>query len=810
VVAAADQPISRSTKTGASKPTVKTSPGAVPPGFENLLEAQETLVDVYFGKRYRLSTRATYTPNTVEFLEPTAVIEKIPGILNPDIVTQALTGELPSNQELRCYYRGQANCGVLTPEVAGVIFNADEFRADVFVNPQYLAVSDSAIPKFLPPSTAGLAFLQNLSYAFAGQGGDIAEQSNLYLLSQLSWKENSVRMQANYSDREFFDIDTLVGQRDFEGRSYELGWFLTDTQDLRFAPETNLLGFRFGTSLDTRADLRQSSGRQIEVFLQSRGEVSIFKDGRLLSTRFYDPGNQVLDTAPLPGGAYEIEIRIRDAGGERIERQFYVKNQRLPPQDMPLYFVELGQVTRPDPDEALPKRLSEYLARGGFNLRLNPGNAIYGGLSTTADDSSAEFGWFGLGRWYEVSLGGALARDGRYGVNTELRFNWLGVWLTGTYRRIWGNDDFDPGELPLLGPEQEQATANVSIPAGLGRINLIGRHIDQPVSDSVQTATFRYERPLSDLGLRNLLVGFEYTQDDGDDFIFAGLRWRLSDGHWSYSVTPGLVRQEDDTGYDNYWRGNASANWDSRQLFASDLRGGFVATHDRDFSTLGANVDWGGRYGRARFQTERVFQDEGDQTLDNGSLATSFVATSGGAAVGGKEQNRAAVIISLEGVVTGDAYFDVLVNGSRRATARPDSKTLLTLNPFQTYRIRLRARGSDFLYFEDREHTVTLYPGNVVNLSWRAESVNILFGRVIDQDGNPVKNALLKGVSGLATTDELGVFQAEIAPSVHRLEVETREATCKVGLPEYRTQQGVGSVGNLRCLLRPKDGESSG
>lgn len=782
----------------------------MPPGFENLLEEQETLVDVYFGDQYLFSTQAKYTPNTIRFLEPRAVVEKIPGLLDPGIVTKALTGELSSNQELRCYYRGQTNCGVLDPEIAGVIFNSDEFRADLFVNPQYLSVREVAISKFLPPSTAGLSFLQNFNYAFTGEGSDIAQVSNLYSLSQVSWKENSVQMQANYSDHEFLDIDTLVGQRDFEGKRYELGWFLTDSQSLRFAPETNLLGFRFGTSLDTRADLRQSTGRRIEVFLQSRGEVSIFKDGRLLSSQIYDAGNQALDTSALPGGAYEIQIRIRDSGGERIERQFYVKNQRLPPKDMPLYFVELGQITRPAEDEALPKGVNEYLARGGFNLRLNPGNAIYGGLSTTGDDSSAELGWFGLGEWYEVTFGGALARDGRYGLNTELRFNWRNIWLTGNYRRIWSNDDFQPGELPLLGPEQEQVTANISIPAGLGRVNLIGRNIDQPLSDPVQTATLRYERPLRDLGLRNLQLRFEFTQDDGDNFIFAGLRWRRSAGHWSYSVAPELVSQEEETGTDNYWRGNASANWDSQQTLSSDLRGGFVATHDLDFSTLGANVDWGGRYGRARFQTERVFQDSGDQTRHNGNLSASIVASSGTAAFGGKEQNRAAVIINLEGVVTGDSYFDVLVNGTRRTTARPGTKTLLTLNPFQTYRIRLRAKGNDFLYFEDREQLVTLYPGNVVKLSWRAESVNVLFGRIVDQDGKPVRNALLKGVSGLATTDELGVFQAELAPSVRKIQVETREASCEVQLPDYRTHQGVGSVGNLRCTLVPKDIRSPG
>ncbi|UCE90440.1 MAG: TcfC E-set like domain-containing protein, partial [Pseudomonadota bacterium] len=685
-------------------------PSAVPEGFEFLLEEQESVVDVYFGGRYVTSADARFTPDTVTFDDPAALVQQFPNVLDSKAVEKALTGALTTHQERRCYFPGQAGCGTLEPEVAGVIFDPDRFRADVFVNPIHLAVRGAVLDPYLPASDAGWSFIQTFNYAFDGEDSDVVEDSNLYSLSQLSYKENSLRMVGNYTDQDDAQIDTLAGQRDWRGKRYQLGWFLTDSQDLRFGQETDILGFRFGTSLDTREDLRQSTGNQIQVFLQSRGEVSLFKDDRLISTRIYDAGNQILDTSDLPGGSYDVEIRIRDAGGERTETRFYIKTQRIPPADMPLYFFEAGEINRRTTEQTLPEGTGEYLGRGGVNWRLNDHNAVFGGLSATGDDAVGQFGWLGLGRGYDVSLSGAVGNEDRYGVDTEFRFNWKGMWLSGNYRRIWGNENADVGIFDLLGPIQEQFGASLTAPVGVGRITLNGRYNDRPNQEIVRTATLGYETPSWRFGDSSLQLRFEYTRDDHDDFARVSLRWRMNRGHWSYNVTPEYVYEDTSSGEVNDWRATAGANWDSREMFSSDVRAGVVATRDVNFESVGADVDWGGRYGRARFQTERVFGEQDDFTRHNGNLGTSFIVAGKRAALGGKEQNQAALVVNLEGDPDTDAFFDILVDGVRRGTVRPGNRVVLTLRPFETYRVRLRARGEAFVHFDDREHSVTLYP----------------------------------------------------------------------------------------------------
>jgi len=799
------KPAELTAETGASPSQQK--PDNIPPGFESLFEDQQSLVDVYFAGRLLATTGATFNPSAITFEQPSDITSRIPSALDLEVIQTALAGELPANQEYRCYYRNQRNCGVMHPEVASVIFDSDKFRADLFINPSLLGVTQASYDKYLPPSDGGLSFLQTFNYAFSGSDESGSETlENLYALSLLSYKENAIQMSSNYDNNDNFEIDTLVAQRDWQGMRYLGGYFQTINDDLRFTTETSVVGARIGTSLDTREDQRQTSGRQIQVFLQSRGEVSIFKDERLVSSRIYDAGNQIIDTSALPGGAYDITLRIRDSGGERIETQYYVKNSNLPPEGDPLYFIELGQVTELTEDDTLPETIDEHILRGSINTRLNFNNAVFGGLSTTEDDSVAEIGWFGLGNNYDVQVSAAFARHDRHGFNTEARFNFERAWLIGTYRRIWDDSDEalpdqepDYGAINLIGPEQEQVTMNLDLPWGISNVSAGIRYIDRPQQDSITDYSASIDFEVFRTALSSTDFRFQASHSDDDNFVLATLTWQMHQDHFNYLLRPEYNYKDTDNDIDRYGALSASADWDSRELMSSELRAGVNSRLDDDLNSVGAYGDWGGRYGRVRGQAEHVDRDNGTTTnFYNGNLSTSFIVAKDQLALGGKEQNQSAVVIDLRGDA-GDSFFDIIVNGGRMGTARAGTKTVLSLRPFESYSIRLKVRGNDFVYFDDKEHKVTLYPGNVVTLNWRADKVNIIFGRIQDSDGKPVANGLLKGVAGLATTDEFGVFQAEIIETVTEFQVQTRSSLCTVRLPQVVAKNGVASVGNLHC-----------
>ena len=166
-------------------------------------------------------------------------------------------------------------------------------------------------------------------------------------------------------------MDTLALEREFSGRLYQAGFFRTNAANLLFINETDFAGITIGSSLDTRNDLDQSAGNDLQLFLESRSRVGIFKDGRLISTKIYNAGNQILDTSQLPGGAYDVELVIRDSFGLlREETRFYVKTNDIPPLGQTLYFFNIGELTRKETDENLPTTTGVSLLRAGISKRL--------------------------------------------------------------------------------------------------------------------------------------------------------------------------------------------------------------------------------------------------------------------------------------------------------------------------------------------------------------------------------------------------------------------------------------------------------
>ncbi len=767
---------------------------AVPAGFEGLLEPQITQVDVYYGGSFLVSTLASFTPTDIKFLHPDQIVSRIPDLLDAEPLLRALSINLGNNSQLVCLRDTQTGCGRIEPELVEVIFDDSQFRADLFIAARLLAIRSALTDKYLPASDAGLSLHQLFNTSLNGVDSDI-NSYNVGSATTISYKENRLFVQSNYTDTDDFTIDTLALQREFRGREYQAGIFRSIPGNLNFITQRDFAGMRLSSSLDTRNDLDQSTGNDLQVFLSSRSRVDLLKDNRLISSRVYETGNQIIDTTELPGGAYDIELRIRDSQGRITkENRFYTKTNQLPPLDQPLYFFEAGERVLRKPDRTLPQSEGETFIRGGINVRINANFGVEFGTALENRDAVIETGFFRLGRHYDLHTNISASSQGDSGISFKGRVR-VGTWaINSSIKKTWASDKYVKAS---LGEAQLQASINLSAPLDRGTLSISSRYNQRLADDSDRNLGLRFDFNPIRLAKSFFYSNLQLTEDNDNLLLQASFQYRIASGKWRTEVNPQfLVERESDQPGTTDTTASVTSAWQDGDRYLSDVNFSASAIRERTDSSLESTLDIASNLGHLNINN--VYHTDQKSHSYAANASTSLLMNKSTFAFGGRSPARSAIVVKIAGDAE-DSYFDVLMNQNVRGKARVGDNTVIGLTPYQTYQVRLKARGSSLINFNDSVQSTTLYPGNVVTMNWRSKRVVVVFGQISDHAGNPVSNGLIKGVSGIATTDEFGMFQAELDTKVRKLTVQTREYSCDVDIPDYNTHQNIALLGKLTC-----------
>ncbi|MFQ2312975.1 TcfC E-set like domain-containing protein [Aeromonas dhakensis] len=146
----------------------------------------------------------------------------------------------------------------------------------------------------------------------------------------------------------------LYNERLVDDKFYRLGFFFPSSQGLVRQPNyfngatTTVLGLMWGSSDLLRRDVGVASMTPIQVTPTRNGVVEIYRNGSLLLTQPVSPGLQALDTRMLPGGIYEIELRLMEDGQEtrRWRETVYKPNNWQTPDEPWRFNMFAGRQTR--------------------------------------------------------------------------------------------------------------------------------------------------------------------------------------------------------------------------------------------------------------------------------------------------------------------------------------------------------------------------------------------------------------------------------------------------------------------------------
>ncbi len=788
-----------------AKPVITTG---IPEGYEDLLEPQLTLVDIYFNGILVGATLASYTPETIAFEEPQEILTMLTSLIDPQSLLSYLTVLFPTNQSRLCFYQGQPDCGVLRPQVVGVIFDESRLKVDLFINPTLLKQQTLAIDKYLPLSTSGASMINALSMAFSG--GELRED---FYAAQLNttfgYKNYHVIANIESDSQNNTRLDQLSMVYENRNLSFQVGSFRTRTQSNDFFGQRDFLGVRVESSLASRTDLEQASGSRIFLFLNERSRVEVFKDGQLLDSRLYQAGNIELDSRDFPQGAYNLEIKVvGDSGRERVETHFYSKSLTLPPIDESLFFFEAGY-PEDDRRENYPVAKDDALARFGYVSRPFDFFGASIALAKNRQQQSAEFGTYWLANQLELQTNHAITADSDHASYYLLNLRRPDFFLSASYRRTYTDRQSSiNSELRLIAENSRQTVINLGMPLSDSILNIFARTSTFEEADNFRAYGLSWRKNLFRSGRMLLDWNIDFSKEKDDKRLLTGLTLRFLNRNWSWDSNLSYQNRQTAQQTQRYWDQYLRVTHRDIESDYGSLTNSLELSNTAERTSAVYQSEVSNDYGQSRLILEninggsQIDDSEGNSGSRNRYSLTghfNFVTSGGEIVIGGNRQNAAGILIDLEMVETEGLDFSVIINRVERTRVKAGGKTFVALPPYESYQVTLIPLGETLVNFDNTPKQFTLYPGNVENLVWRIKPVKVIILQLIN-DGEPFSNSRLQSDNIYARTDESGWIQMEVSEAAELRFVNSLSQECKIKLDEKDLLEGVNYLGSRDCL----------
>jgi Mat/Ecp fimbriae outer membrane usher protein len=668
----------------------------------------------------------------------------------------------------------------------------------------------------------GLIFNNQLNIN-GGQEQDTGGRYGLNASSSLGNWSQSFDLQLSRlggtDDTVYHAVHELYTQRELAGQFFRLGYFTPSSDGLNRQirsfganPDT-ALGVMYGSSDSLAINNPQPSVYPIYVTANRQASVEIYRSGLLISTQAVSAGLQSLDTRPLPGGIYEVEVRLIEDGRITATTQelVYKPNNWSDPEERWRYNVFAGRETKlfSNWDE---QPSGSATAGVGLNYLLHP-RVILGGSTRQVQDQLQ----------YGVSVDWTLADS------ISLYTNVYKTEQHGTGMDLQGLLSYGGGSVVASHNRSWLDTRNTyeTLPDGT-RIRQRNVFVGQ-TSDSSLSVNHR-------LGAKTSVNGRVSYSEGNVQGTGLDLGWtqrgklRGSDANWRLSVfdRPGTSSTGDQRnrgvdlsvsvalgGPGEYWSGSIGTR--TSREGARDNNASLTYRRDLEdhilqsvSATALADTYGMGLSGIASFDSDSLYGDGFVQRSSYNDNLTGGLNLSSTVAVGGQKmaftsqsQSQGAGMIvdvetDLENVVL---RADDLTGGS--ATLRPGRNVV----PITAYKNSMVTFDFEGLHppAASIEPARTRYHMNKGGVAYRKisvmKSVTVL-GRLLDGQGQPLRGHHVINHASRGVSEVDGFFSMEMNASSPTLEVRYgNELLCQFRLdPDNSNSEGdVLMIGDLHC-----------
>lgn len=796
---------------------------SVPPGFEDLPTRVETAFDVfYLGKRLG-SYRAIVENGRIRFLQPELIVQSLGPQVLPDETRAFLSAPLPTNQNLVCFPGQTDNCGFLPPGTSGVIVAPDTFNVQLFLDRSLLA-AEAGQNLDLGPPTSGFSFIQNalVSMSTTTFAGDKLRYGGTFD-TYASVGRSAVLAQTVVDDQRGPRLE--YGYYQYSSNRYVGAAGLFSDYSSLLLNNFKMAGAQFGTNDRLLNNTYGQFSPPIEIVLPRAAVVELSRNGVLLSTRRYEGGLQLVDTSNLPTGSYNVDVVARD-GGQIVfqETRSFVKANDIPPPGRTLFNVGVGVrveegfvLGAPGIDDGfLPRSSNELVATARATRRIGRATGASAGLLAVGSEFYGEGSVSTILGSTRLTAAAAIGTDGGYGAYATGNGILWGVSWNLTARTIKAKTDpviaLARGDFAPFLRSEDSVFGNVQFPLAGGSMSLSGSYTRSEALRDRYSAGLRYSRTV-DIGRVGLGLLTAYGS--------------VSDFDRRVGVTISFVKRISQRTTANYAVGaeySSGRNVSTRRGLSPIARGSLSrrdrlgqadlvnelgvatdATSDRVYLNSAIYSSLGSLDGTVQYENDASGRGYGSINM-NGQ--TGIAIGGGKAKIGLRQPGEAMVLVDVkmpDGEST-DKYggYRLRVDNQSYDLVRPGNLIAVGLQSMANYRIGLQPENAPPYEIDLSEREVSLYPGNVVLLTWRAEKSFTMFGQVIDANGKPLADATVQAGTDIGSTDSNGYFIITSGQDAN-LQIKRRDGSvCVVKavrdvLGNVSGSQPVAKVGTVAC-----------
>ncbi|MVV52136.1 pilus assembly protein PapC [Pseudomonas sp. PB120] len=656
-----------------------------------------------------------------------------------------------------------------------------------------------------------------------GQNQDLGGRYGLEASSSLGNWTQAVNMQLSrlggLDNKTYHAVHELFTQRELEGNFLRLGYFTPSSEGLTrqlrtfgASPDT-ALGVMYGSSDSLAINHPKPAVYPIYVTANRQGSVEIYRDGLLINTQAMPAGLQTLDTRPLPGGIYEVEVRL----------------------------IEDGQITSSTQELVYkPNNWRNHDERWRYNLFAGRESKLLSNWDDQGDGDMTAGAAFNFLLHPRVILGltGRQVRDAlQYGTSID----WAIVNNASVYANVYQTEDYGTG----LDVQGLYSYGSGSLVASHNRSWLDTTRLYDTLPDGTrvrQRNVFIGQTSNSSLSVNHRLtskssVNARVSHSEGNtEGVGVDLGWTQrtqlfgSDANWRLSLfdRPGSFSSGDDRNRGIDLSVNIALGGPGEQLSGSigsrtDRDGGrdnnASVTYRKDWqdhvlqsvSATAITDTYGvGMNAMATMQSDLANADGFIQRSSYNNDFTGGLNLDSTVAVGGQKmvmtsqyhRNGAGMIIDVESDIDDIALrADDLSGGS--AVLKP-GRNFVPITAYKSSSVSFDFEGHDVpaATIQPSRSSYHLNKGGVEYRQIRVMKTLTVLGRLIDPQGNPLKGHHIINHASRGVSEVDGFFSMEMNAGSPTLEVRHGDQLlCQFRLDPSRgrTENHVLMIGDLRC-----------